>query len=83
MDETPPYHLDIAQLRESETSSAQSSGPAGRPWIGIHFDCCGVYTRLYRDGAGTAYEGCCPRCRGRVTLRVGPGGTNARFFVAE
>ena len=83
MDETPPYHVDIAHLRGCETSAVEGGGLTGRPWIGLHFDCCGVYTRVYRNADGTAYAGYCPRCRGRVTLRVGSGGTNARFFVAE
>ena len=54
-----------------------------RPWVGIHFDCCFVYTRIYRNASGTAYAGRCPRCMRNVSLRIGPGGTDARFFVAE
>ena len=75
-------HIDI---RESQESSAASGGAAsgGRPWLGIQFECCGVYARVYRNPEGTAYEGRCPHCLRTVKLRVGPGGTNSRFFKAQ
>jgi len=83
MDEPPPYRLDIPGLSEDEQATTVPHGLAGRPWVGIRFDCCGVYTRIYRNAPGTAYVGACPRCLRRVTLRVGSDGTDARFFVAE
>jgi hypothetical protein len=60
-----------------------NSTSRGRPWVGIRFDCCNVYTRVYRNADGTAYLGRCPRCLKKVRLNVGAGGTDARFFVAE
>ena len=83
MDEPPPYHLDIEGLEDSAGGASGGHIPAPRPWVGIWFDCCGVYTRVYRNAAGTAYHGCCPRCARTATLRVGENGTDARFFVAE
>jgi hypothetical protein len=58
------------------------STPERRPYVGVLFECCGVYGRVYRNREGTAYVGWCPRCAKKVTLRVGPGGSNARFFRA-
>jgi hypothetical protein len=55
---------------------------APRPFVGVHFVCCDVYTRVYVNRDETAYEGNCPKCARRVKLRTGPGGTNARFFTA-
>lgn len=77
----PDYRVDI---RGVEADAAESGAPdRTRPWIGMLFDCCNVYVRIYRNEQGTAYEGRCPRCLRPVRLRVGPGGTDARFFVAE
>jgi hypothetical protein len=55
----------------------------GRPWLAVKWACCGAYTRIYRNAEGTSYEGRCPRCNRAVKVRVGPGGTNDRFFVAR
>ena len=53
-----------------------------RRFVGIHFACCDVYTRVYVNQTETAYEGRCPRCARPVRLRIGPGGTDARLFTA-
>lgn len=57
-----------------ETSSVK------RPFLGIWFECCHVYGRLYKNKTGTAYIGRCPKCLRPVSVRVGEGGTNQRFF---
>ena len=58
-------------------------GPKGRKWLGIYFRCCHVYGRLYRDEARMQYAGHCPRCAMSVSVPIGEGGTNRRFFEAS
>jgi len=83
----PDYILDIHGVRrEHDDATHPQPGDkgafSGRPWISVHWRCCGVYSRIYRNHAGTAYEGRCPRCGSPVKATVGPGGTANRFFEA-
>jgi len=75
------YHVEISGIEEGEPSDGRAGGP--RPWLGIRFDCCGVYQRVYRNESDTAYVGRCPRCLAVVRIHVGPSGTPQRFFRAE
>ena len=64
----------------SESGDSQSSG---RPFLGIYFRCCKIYSRIYKNRQGTAYEGRCPKCLRKVSIKVGDQGTSERFFIAE
>ena len=81
------YKVDIGGIEpaDGERADAQpSSGDtAGRAFLSVRFDCCAVYTRIYKSPDGTAYRGRCPRCGKPVNFPVGPGGTDARFFVVR
>jgi len=70
----------FAKTKPGKTEAARGQR---RPWVGIHFECCGVYARVYREPDASCYVGYCPRCQRRVTLRVGPDGVSARFFRAS
>ena len=73
-------NLDLSS--DAVWATPKSSSEATRRFVGVHFVCCDVYTRVYVNRDETAYEGNCPRCAKRVTLRIGPGGTDSRFFTA-
>lgn len=70
-------HLDLTDDAGQPAASA-----SGRRFVGVHFACCDVYTRVYINREQTAYEGNCPKCGKRVQLKIGPGGTDSRFFTA-
>ena len=66
--------------KERKNVSDENSTFVKRQFLGIWFECCHVYGRLYKNKAGTMYYGRCPRCLRSVRVRVGEGGTNQRFF---
>jgi len=55
---------------------------SGKKFLGIKFECCGVYARIYQNKDGTAYVGRCPKCMRPIRINIGAGGTNNRFFRA-
>ena len=56
---------------------------AKKNFIGIMFNCCNVYARIYKNKEGTAYVGRCPKCLRPVRIKIGDGGVSARFFSAQ
>jgi hypothetical protein len=54
-----------------------------RPSVGIYFRCCRVYSKIYLNRQGTAFVGWCPRCGGKVEMKVSPTGSTSRFFFAD
>ena len=54
-----------------------------RKFLGVVFQCCKVYARVYVNKDGTAYTGRCPRCGRGLEMKIGPHGTDTRFFTAH
>lgn len=53
-----------------------------REHLGIHFRCCHLYGYIYKNKAGTAYTGWCPKCMRRVEVKISKtgGGSAQRIF---
>ena len=68
-------------MSESDASPPESART--RPYVGIMFECCGIYQRVYRRADQLEYRGRCPRCLRAVQLKVGPSGTSTRIFRAH
>lgn len=81
-------HLDLSSdpnddaFREDALPSTDKSatGRPGRSYLGVRFRCCDVYARIYVNRDVTAYRGHCPKCSRPVSVRIGPGGSDDRFF---
>lgn len=75
------YNEDDDELEND--SQTNEEAPKANNFLGIMFNCCGVYSRIYKNKEGTAYVGRCPKCLKYVKIPVGEGGTSQRFFTAE
>jgi len=82
-DDSRDYKLDLSSAARASLSTRESNSgpPPGRPYLSVHFACCGAYQRIYRDADGRQYQGRCPRCARPVRFAVGPGGTTSRSFT--
>lgn len=73
------YKLDI----QGVGGAPQAFAASPRPFLSVHFACCGIYQRVYRDPDGKSYRGRCPKCGTPVRFAVGEGGTTARSFIVR
>jgi hypothetical protein len=78
------YKLDLSTRPPPVAPAPAPQVPASaRPFLSVHFACCGVYTRIYRSPDASTYRGRCPRCLRPVTFQVAASGTDSRFFVVH
>lgn len=65
-----------------EDEEETESNTRENKYLGIMYNCCGIYGRIYKNKEGTAYIGRCPKCMRSIRVAVGSGGTEQRFFNA-
>ena len=65
---------------DADPPSPHTTVSGGKRWLGILFNCCHVYGRIYKDAANRRYRGRCPSCGTAIDVPVGTGGTSRRFF---
>ncbi len=53
-----------------------------KPFIGMHFKCCHVYSRIYVNATQTAFKGHCPKCAAPVEIKISKDGTSTPFFTS-
>ena len=68
-------------MKNTENTEEKKRNP--RKFLGIYFECCYVYGRLYQNLTATHYVGRCPRCMANLKVPIGDGGINKRFFKAQ
>jgi len=61
-------------------ASKEEDKPQGRPYIGVQFECCNVYTRVYRPEHRNFYLARCPKCGKSVRFEVSEGGSQSRIW---
>ena len=81
MSDQRDYKVELSTATGNPPTAGGGLSP--RPFLSVHFACCNVYQRVYRDAEGKAYRGRCPRCAQAVTFAVGEGGTSARSFIVR
>lgn len=54
-----------------------------REYIGVTFQCCHVYTRIYINKKRNAFVGWCPRCGVKMEVFISTEGSDSKFFTAK
>ena len=68
---------------DTTESDNNKSGRKKKPFVGVIFKCCHIYSRIYINKQGTAFVGWCPKCGAKMEILISPTGSKSNFFIAE
>ena len=69
--------------RGSKGNNKKQASPDRRQFLGVQFDCCRTYSRIYINRDRTAFVGHCPKCGKQIHVKISPDGMDAKFFSAS
>jgi len=67
-------------MKKKRRGNKKGASRQSKPFIGVNWECCKVYSRVYLNEKKTAYVGWCPKCGKRVQMDLSPTGSKSRFF---
>lgn len=64
-------------------SNRPKGGDGAKPFLGVLFECCNIYRRIYLHHSGAFYFGQCPKCGRSIRFEVDDRkGKKTRFWKA-
>ena len=72
--------ISCNKMKKKRTGNKKGGSRQSMPFIGVSWECCKAYSRVYLNKKRTAYVGWCPKCGKRVQLDLSPTGSKSRFF---
>ena len=73
----------FAQAQDFGLEAREIMKETRKKFLGVMFECCNIYQRIYVNKEGNAYEGRCPKCFAEVKALIGADGSDSRFFRAR
>ena len=80
--DTEDLSVEIDEYRDQIKKRRKQSQRKSRPFLGIVFKCCNIYSRIHLNKKRTAFVGWCPKCAKPARVKVSSTGSESRFFSA-
>ena len=73
-------HANLLNGTQVNRNENEAQDNRQREFLGINFECCRIYSRIFINDEKDKFLGNCPRCGKYVQFDISPDGTDARFF---
>jgi len=64
------------------SSKREKDSVTGRSYIGVHYECCQVYSRVYLKQEQKKQISHCPKCGNAFHIKFSENGTDSPFWLA-